>query len=58
MKTVQTHSSHEQGIALLGVIILALVLALVGAALLDLAGQEASGATGATEVAVAQAVAD
>ena len=58
MKTVQTHSSHEQGVALLGVIILALVLALVGAALLDLAGQEASSASGATEVAVAQAVAD
>ncbi|MCC6140048.1 MAG: hypothetical protein IT389_05450 [Nitrospira sp.] len=51
-------SSHEQGIALLGVIILALVLALVGAALLDLAGQEASSASGAAEAAVAQAVAD
>lgn len=58
MKTVQPRSSHEQGIALLGVIILALVLALVGAALLDLAGQEVSSASGATDVAVAQAVAD
>ena len=58
MKTVQTRASHEQGIALLGVMILALVLALLGAALLDLAGQEASGASGATDVAVAQAVAD
>lgn len=58
MKTVHTRASHEQGIALLGVIILALVLALVGAALLDLAGQEASSASGATDVAVAQAVAD
>ncbi|MEK7305453.1 MAG: hypothetical protein AAB034_04810, partial [Nitrospirota bacterium] len=58
MKTVQPRASHEQGIALLGVIILALVLALVGAALLDLAGQEASSASGAADVAVAQAVAD
>jgi len=58
MKTAQPRSSREQGIALLGVIILALVLALVGAALLDLAGQEASSASGATDVAVAQAVAD
>lgn len=58
MKTVQPHASPEQGIALLGVIILALVLALVGAALLDLAGQEASSASGAADVAVAQAVAD
>lgn len=58
MKIIQPRASHEQGIALLGVIILALVLALVGAALLDLAGQEASSASGATEVAVAQAVAD
>jgi hypothetical protein len=58
MKTVQTRSSHEGGIALLGVMILALVLALLGAALLDLAGQEASSASGATDVAVAQAVAD
>ncbi|MEK7869071.1 MAG: hypothetical protein AAB271_01950, partial [Nitrospirota bacterium] len=58
MKTVQTRASHEQGIALLGVMILALVLALLGAALLDLAGQEASSASGATDVAVAQAVAD
>jgi len=51
-------ASREQGIALLGVIILALVLALVGAALLDLAGQEVSSASGAADVAVAQAVAD
>ena len=58
MRTAQPRSSREQGIALLGVIILALVLALVGAALLDLAGQEASSASGATDVAVAQAVAD
>lgn len=58
MKTVQPRASHEQGIALLGVIILALVLALVGAALLDLAGQEVSSVSGATNVAVAQAVAD
>ncbi len=58
MKIVHPRASHEQGIALLGVIVLALVLALVGAALLDLAGQEVSSASGATEVAVAQAVAD
>jgi hypothetical protein len=51
-------SAHEQGIALLGVIILALLLALLGAALLDLAGQEASSAAGAADVAVAQALAD
>ncbi len=43
MKTVQTRASHEQGIALLGVMILALVLALLGAALLDLAGLGYSG---------------
>ena len=58
MKTVHPRAAHEQGIALLGVIILALVLALVGAALLDLAGQEVSSVSGATEVAVTQAVAD
>ena len=58
MKTVQPRLSQEQGIALLGVMILALVLALLGAALLDMAGQEASSASGATDVAVSQAVAD
>ncbi|MEQ1627293.1 MAG: hypothetical protein ABL965_07855, partial [Nitrospira sp.] len=58
MKTVQPRLSQEQGIALLGVLILALVLALLGAALLDLAGQEASSASGAADVAVVQAVAD
>lgn len=58
MTTDQEHSSQERGIALLGVIILALVLALLGAALLDLAGQEASSVVGATDVAVAQAIAD
>lgn len=58
MVTDRTRESHEQGIALLGVVVLALILALLGAALLDLAGQEASSAAGATEVAVAQAVAD
>lgn len=58
MEIVETRASHEQGIALLGVIILALVLALVGAALLELSGQEASSASGAAAVAVAQAMAD
>ncbi len=58
MVTDHARLSHEQGIALLGVVILALILALLGAALLDLAGQEASSAAGATDVAVAQAVAD
>lgn len=56
--TDRTQASHEHGIALLGVIVLALVLALLGAALLDLAGQEASSVAGATDVAVAQAIAD
>ena len=58
MVTGRTGVSHEQGIALLGVVILALILALLGAALLDLAGQESSSAAGATDVAVAQAIAD
>ena len=58
MVTGRTGVSHEQGIALLGVVILALILALLGAALLELAGQESSSAAGATDVAVAQAVAD
>lgn len=58
MVTGRTGASHEQGIALIGVVILALILALLGAALLDLAGQESSSAAGATDVAVAQAVAD
>jgi len=54
----QVDANHERGIALLGVISLALVLALLGAALLDLAGQEVSSAGGATDVAVAQGIAD
>lgn len=58
MITDRRRVAHEQGIALLGVVILALILALLGAALLDLAGQEASSAAGAADVAVAQAVAD
>ena len=58
MTTDRERASSEQGIALLGVIILALILALLGATLLDLAGQEASSVAGATDVAVAQAVAD
>lgn len=58
METDRERPAHEQGIALIGVIILALVLALLGAALLDLAGQETSGAAGAADVAVAQALAD
>ena len=58
MTTNRVHASHEQGIALLGVIILALVLALLGVALFDLAGQEMSSAGGATDVAVAQGIAD
>lgn len=58
METDRERPAQEQGIALLGVIILALVLALLGAALLDLAGQETSSAAGAADVAVAQALAD
>ena len=49
MRIARTAASQEQGIALVGAIILALILALVGAALFDLAGQEASSTAGATE---------
>lgn len=58
MATDRGRASSEQGVALLGVIILAAILALLGAALLDMAGQEASSAGGAADVAVAQAMAD
>lgn len=56
--TDRAGATHEQGIALLGVISLALVLALLVAVLLDLAGQEVSSAGGAADVAVAQGIAD
>lgn len=58
MTTVRTGMGQEQGIALLGIMILALMLALLGAGLLDLAGQESASVAGATDVAVAQAIAD
>src|SRR5689334_8876522 len=51
-------ASHEQGIALLGMLVLLLILSLLGASLLDLAGQEAISATVGREAAVAQQLAD
>ena len=49
---------HEQGVALLGTLILVLILSLLGASILDLAGQEAVSATVGREAAVAQQLAD
>jgi hypothetical protein len=51
-------TTHEQGVALLGTLILVLILSLLGASLLDLAGQEAVSATVGREAAVAQQLAD
>lgn len=50
--------SNQQGIALLGILMLALLVALLGMVMLDLAGQEATSVAGAKEVAAVQAVAD
>jgi len=49
---------REQGIALLGAMIVALILSLLGATLLNLAGQEAASAGLASQAAVAQQLAD
>jgi len=46
-------TTHEQGVALLGTLILILILSLLGASMLDLAGQEAVSATVGREAAVA-----
>lgn len=51
-------TAHEQGVALLGTLVLALILSLFGANMLDLAGQEAISATAGREAAVAQQLAD
>lgn len=51
-------ANHEQGIALLGTLVLLLILSLLGASMLDLAGQEAISATVGREAAVAQQLAD
>jgi hypothetical protein len=51
-------TAHEQGVALLGTLILVLILSLLGASMLDLAGQEAVSATVGREAAVAQQLAD
>ena len=49
---------HQQGIALLGTMILVLILSLLGATLLNLAGQEAISANAGREAAIAQQLAD
>jgi len=49
---------RQQGIALLGAMVVALVLSLLGATLLNLAGQESASAGLASQAAVAQQLAD
>ncbi len=51
-------TNNQQGIALLGTMIVALILSLLGATLLNLAGQEAVSAGLANQAAVAQQLAD
>lgn len=51
-------ATHERGIALLGTLVLGLVLSLLGASILDLAGQESLSAAVGREAAVAQQLAD
>ncbi|HXV69381.1 MAG TPA: pilus assembly PilX N-terminal domain-containing protein [Nitrospira sp.] len=51
-------ADKQMGIALLGVMVLALVLSLVGATLLNLAWQEALGASAGRQFAIAQQLAD
>jgi hypothetical protein len=51
-------TTHEQGVALLGTLVLVLILSLLGASMLDLAGQESVSATVGREAAVAQQLAD
>ena len=49
---------RQQGIALLGAMVIALILSLLGATLLNLAGQEAISAGLASQAVVAQQLAD
>ncbi len=49
---------NQQGIALLGAMVIALILSLLGATLLNLAGQEAASAGLANQAAVSQQLAD
>ena len=49
---------HQQGVALLGAMVLMLILSLLGATLLNLAGQEAISANAGREAAIAQQLAD
>ena len=51
-------TSHEHGVALLSTLVLVLILSLLGASILDLAGQESVSATVGREAAVAQQLAD
>ena len=50
--------AHEHGVALMGMLVLVLIVSLLGASMLDLAGQEAMSATVGREAAVAQQLAD
>jgi hypothetical protein len=50
--------THERGIALLGTLVLGLILSLLGASILELAGQESVSAMAGREAAVAQQLAD
>lgn len=58
MSRITSRNESQQGIALLGAMILVLILSLLGATLLNLAGQEAISAGAVREVAVAQQLAD
>ena len=51
-------AKHQQGVALLGAMVLVLILSLLGATLLNLAGQEAVSAAAGREAAGAQQLAD
>lgn len=51
-------TNHQQGIALLGAMVLVLILSLLGATILNLAGQEAISANVGREAVVAQQLAD
>lgn len=51
-------TTHERGVALLGTLVLGLIVSLLGASILDLAGQESVSATVGREAAVAQQLAD
>ena len=58
MKTHKLWPGDERGVALFGVIVLTLLLALLSAVLLQMAGQENLSASGAKDAAVAQQLAD